>query len=111
MDFVIAQVDQATMDTWTTVAAGFASLGFVAWYAWYTTTQTIPGMNSRHAESMRQAIEEFRAEAREQRLAYQEQIRELNELNRLAQGTIHQFSQAIHELKLAMRDNGRNASP
>lgn len=76
---VIGQTDPAALG-WTQVLGGMTSLGFAVWYAYYTTTVTIPKMQERHAEEMREKdkvhaevvnrmLNEFRAECRESRQA------------------------------------------
>lgn len=98
-------VDAGLTNSWAQVIAGITSLGFAVWYAWYTTTKTIPGMNRQHSEAMIRAISEFRQEVREQRDLYTSQLQEAHSLNRMSQESIQQVSRAIHDLKAAISES------
>jgi ABC-type nickel/cobalt efflux system permease component RcnA len=51
------------------IASGFASLGFAVWYAWHTTTRSIPKMQEDHKQTVERIVEQFREESREMRAA------------------------------------------
>lgn len=51
------------------VASGFASLGFAVWYAWHTTTKSIPKMQADHKETVERIVSQFRDESKEMRAA------------------------------------------
>jgi hypothetical protein len=54
--------------SWLNATGGVISLCFTAWYAWYVTTHTIPGM-----------VKEFRDEVKEQRQAARADVNKIGE--------------------------------
>lgn len=82
---------------WLTIIGGLTSTGFAVWYAWYTTTKTIPDAQKAHAEAMEKKdalnaaamdkkdaqhaatisnlVEEFRRDSIEQRDFYKEYVK------------------------------------
>ena len=83
--------------SWLTIVGGLTSNGFAVWYAWYTTTKTIPEAQKAHAEAMEKKdalnaaamdkkdaihaatignlVEEFRRDSIEQREFYKEHVK------------------------------------
>lgn len=67
------------ISSWINTAGGFTSLGFAVWYAWYTTTKTMPEKDAKHAETVAMLVKEFREETTEQRKLHEANIERMLE--------------------------------
>lgn len=66
----MAQSMVGSSDNWVAAASAATSVGFAIWYAYHTTTKTLPEMNAQHARTIETLVDAFRAEAKEQRDLY-----------------------------------------
>jgi len=98
--WLIAETNHEVIaNSWMQVVAGISSLGFAVWYAWYTTTRTIPEMNKQHSENMQAAIIQFREESKEQRELFERRQSESHELAKLQYDAVGKLSSAISDLR------------
>lgn len=79
------------------VVTQFSSIGFAVWYAWWTTTHTIPNMQNRHDELVGKIIAEFRMDIKEQRADFINQLAVIN-------STSDRMCDAITELHKSISD-------
>jgi ABC-type nickel/cobalt efflux system permease component RcnA len=108
-------IDGQTSQTVLTILSGVASLGFAVWFAYHTTTKTLPekdakheatvkAINDTHTDTVRKLVDDFRAESKEQRHAESERMKISTELARSGHAGIHQITAAVNELRTAIRD-------
>ena len=74
----------------------FSSIGFAVWYAWWTTTHTIPRMQDTYDETIKKLVSDFRSDIKEQRAEYMTQID-------LMHGSITKMTDVIGELHDAIK--------
>lgn len=114
-------------DGWAQLISAIASLGFAVWYAYHTTTKTIPEMQRTHAETITnmqtvhgktvdeitekhsvltdRLLAEFRAETREQRAVSEKRAETSAELARSGHLAVNQITQAVGELRVAIQQS------
>ena len=108
-----AATESAPLPFWAQVGGGAISLGFAVWYAWYTTTKTIPDMNIKHCETVKEItykhndvikelVGEFRTEAKDQRQAEQARAQVSAELARSGHSAMTQVVRAVDDLRATL---------
>lgn len=100
--FLFAQADTGVTQVGLQVAAGVVSLGFAVWYAYHTTTKTIPEMIARHAETVSTLVKEFRDESREQRAEYRERVEHSMNLANTGHEALNNVRHSVNELRQAV---------
>jgi hypothetical protein len=83
---LIAQTTPPEPSPWIHVAGAVLSSGFAVWYAWYTTTKTIPDMQKEHREERKELVDtckqlttDFRSELSAERLHREKEAKENRE--------------------------------
>ena len=90
------------------VVTQITSIGFAVWYAWHTTTHTIPELAKRNDEitkiitdkhdlTVRKLVEDFRQDLREERIEFLNQLSAVN-------STSDRMCDAIAELRQTISD-------
>lgn len=101
------------LPSWAQLAGGIVSWGFAVWYAWYTTTKTIPEMNTKHNEiverltamnsaTAEKLVSEFRDEAREARANDIRRAQVSQELAVSGHKALSEVKEAVNGLKAAV---------
>lgn len=101
---VLAQTGSETMPLWAQIAGGIASLGFAVWYAWFTTTTTIPRLQEAAKQERDSILAEFRAEAKEQRAAESRRAEQSFELAKSGHKAMDQVVRAVDDLRKTLHD-------
>ena len=112
MPWLFAQTAE-NIPVWAQIAGGIATAGFTAWYAWYTTTVTIPKMQELHSDLIKKVVSDFREDSREQREDSKQQ-RDLEskraqtsaELARSGHMAMTQVTRAVDDLRAAIDRHG-----
>ena len=87
------------MPLWAQIAGGVASFGFAVWYAWFTTTTTIPKLQDAAKQERDSILAEFRAESKEQRAAEQKRSEQSFELAKSGHRAMDQVVRAVDDLR------------
>lgn len=80
---------------WIHTGGPIMSWGFAIWYAWYTTTKTIPDQNKQHAQTIQRLVDEFRNEAKEQRELERQRFQQMAEALTNITGAVHELTDKI----------------
>lgn len=91
---------------WAGVVGTLTGGGFAVWYAWHTTTRTIPEQIKTHAATVEKLVNEFRTETKEQRNEYMRRSEVSVDLARQGHKAIDQMSSAIHDLTRTLENRG-----
>lgn len=105
MDCLLLLAD-AEVPGWAGIAGTLTGTSFAVWYAWHTTTHTIPEQNKQHAATVEKLVNEFRSETKEQRGEFVRRAELSVELARQGQKSIDQMSSAIHDLTRTLENKG-----
>lgn len=105
-------VPTAPESSWGQILSVLASMGFAVWYAYHTTTKTIPDMQATHAQTVKAITEtiktitdEFRSEAKEQRLSEAKRAETAAELARSGHAAVAQITAAVGELRTVIQQS------
>lgn len=90
----------ASIEAIPTGLGQFGSMGILAWYAYYTTTKTIPDLIKENREQQERERRAFQEELEKHRAHDKEQVKTLEDtLNREMKAMVA----SVHELTKAMR--------
>lgn len=84
----------------TQIVSQIGSIGFAVWYAWWTTTHTIPHMSEKHDMLVRKLVDDFRLDIRDERKVFIDQLSIMN-------NSSERMCEAITELRKTISDVNR----
>lgn len=67
------------IDSLPEVASMIASLGFAVWFAWHTTTKTLPSLHERHAAEREVLFKAAAEERKESRLEFRASLKDVTD--------------------------------
>jgi len=83
---------------WTATATQISSIGFAVWYAWWTTTHTIPRMQEKHDDTIYKLVSEFRSDVKEQRSDFLEKLSIVVDANAKMTDAVNRLNLSINGL-------------
>lgn len=83
--------NDVSVTQWFQMGSGVFGSGFAVWYAWYTTTKTLPTLNQQHNELVGKIVDDFRSESKEQRESEKERTKAIA-------ASMSAISESVHEL-------------
>lgn len=79
MLYLLLAENGASMPEWVQIIGSLTSVGFIAWYAWYSATKIIPDIITKHDTRMGETIREFQETLEKQRTEFKQEIKEQRE--------------------------------
>lgn len=104
---------------WAKVVTSLSSIGFAVWYAWYTTTRSIPRMQEIHDKRLIQMqtdhdkridklLDIFRNETAAQREMEQARANQSIQLAHSGHQALHQVTRAVDDLRNTIHEVKKN---